>query len=76
MRELYVQKSKEYSERTNTFCEFLVELVSAAVGGTQKTEGVVGLDDGSGLEDIPEAQLQDLKDALGTDFARMYPDYE
>ncbi len=67
-------KSKEDTDRTNAFCQFLVELTSAALGG-KKDEQEVGLDDGN-LDDLDETQIENLKIMLGEkDFANLYPDY-
>lgn len=74
IKELYIQKNKEYAEKTNAFCSFLVELTSAAMGGGKK-ENEVGLDDGD-LGDISDENLAELRAMLGDeDFCRLYPDY-
>lgn len=71
---MYIQKNKEYMERTNAFCSFLVELTSAAMGGG-KNENEIGLDDGD-LGDISDENLAELRLMLGNeDFCRLYPDY-
>lgn len=74
LRDFYIQKNKEYAERTNAFCSFLVELVSAAVGGGKKDDEI-GLDNGD-LGDISDENLAEMRLMLGEeDFRRMYPDY-
>lgn len=72
-----MQKCKEDAQRTSQFCEFLVELTSAALGGGKKSaEGSVGMDTGEGMEELTEEQIAMWKDVLGEqEFARMYPDY-
>lgn len=76
IKELYIQKSKEEATKTNQFCEFLVSLASSCFGGGGDKEGVVGKDDGEGLEELTEEQYANLKAALGDDFSKQYPDYE
>lgn len=74
IKNLYICKQKEVADRTNAFCEFLVELVSAAVGGG-KSEDEIELDSGEGMEEMTEEQIQQWKEVLGDDFAKIYPDY-
>lgn len=73
LKKFYIQKNKETSERTQAFCEFLVELVSAIYGG--KKEDEITLDTGEGMDDLTDEQIAEMKIMLGdADFARLYPD--
>ncbi len=75
IKDLYIQKHREIAERTNTFASFLVDLTTAAMGGGNK-HNEVGLDDGDGLDEMTDEQIENLRDMLGEeDFARMYPDF-
>jgi len=73
---LYIQKQHEIADRTNAFCEFLVELVSAAVGGGKGSKEEVTLDTGEFMEELTDEQIAEWKNLMGEqEFARMYPDY-
>lgn len=73
LKKFYIQKNKETSERIQAFCEFLVELTSAAFGGGKK-EDEITLDTGEGLDDLTDEQIAEMKIMLGDDFAKVYPD--
>lgn len=63
------------AERTNTFCTFLVDLVSAIYGG-KKEDGEIGLDDGEGMDELTDEQIAEMKIMLGDDFERLYGKFE
>jgi len=74
IKDLYIQKNKEVSERTSTFCTFLVDLVGA-IYGSKKEDGEIGQDTGDGLDDLTDEQIAEMKIMLGSeDFNRLYPD--
>jgi hypothetical protein len=73
MKKLYILKNKEQNDRMQTFCTFLVELVSAVYGG-KKSDDEVGLDDGEGIDELTDEQIEQMKAMLGDDFAKLYPD--
>lgn len=75
MRELYIQKNKEVAQRTNAFCEFLVNLATAMAGGGGNSDNEVGLDTGDGMDEMTDDQIEMWKSILGDDFAKQYPDY-
>lgn len=73
LKQFYVNKQKDANERMSTFCEFLVELVSAALGGGKSSEDAVGLDAGEGLEEMTDEQLEMWRCVLGEkEFQQMY----
>lgn len=57
------------------FCEFLVELTSAALGGgDSKGEGEIGLDSGDGVDELSEEAIAAMIEMLGEhDFYLQYP---
>lgn len=75
IKAMFIQKQREVADHTNAFCEFLVELVSAAVGGGKDPE-VIGLDTGEGKEEMSEEQVEMWRGILTpAEFAAQYPDY-
>ena len=72
-----MQQNKERIERTNQFAEFLVQLVSSALGGGKSGDSEeIGLDTGEGMDELSDEQIQMWKNILGPDdFAKQYPDY-
>lgn len=76
IKQLYIQKQRELGDRTNAFCEFLVELVSSAIGAGKQSD-TVGLDTGEGMDELSDEQLVQIKEMLGdTDFYRQYPQFQ
>ncbi len=76
IKKLYIQQQREIADRTNAFCEFLVELTSAAFGGGSKDSEEYTLDTGEGMDEMSDEQIQKWKDILGEKaFAQQYPDY-
>lgn len=74
IKRYYIQKNREIGDRTSSFASFLVELVSSAMGGGKKDDEV-SLDDGEGMDEMTDEQLETMKMMLGEDFAKIYPDY-
>ena len=64
IKNLYIQKQKESADKTNNFCTFIVDLVSAIYGG-KKSEDEIGLDDGSGADELTEEQIANMIEQLG-----------
>lgn len=70
---LYKRKLTIYTERRQVDYDFIVKVASACVGG-KSDEGTYELDDGEGLDEMNEAELQNLKDMLGDDYETLYGD--
>lgn len=75
IKALYIQKQKEESDKTNQFCEFLVELTSAAFGGGKSDNpDEVGLDTGEGSDEMSEEDQARMIATLGEkDFYNLFP---
>lgn len=76
IKELYIQKQKEIADRTNTFCEFLVTLTTAALGGGSTNKDEVALDQGEGKEYMTDEQLEMWRGILGeAEFQKQYGEF-
>lgn len=76
LKELYIHKQKEISDRTNTFCEFLVTLTTAALGGGSSSKDEITLDEGEGKSEMSDEQLEMWREILGeAEFQAQYGEY-
>lgn len=76
LKALYVQQNKERSERINQFCEFLVSLTQAALGGKSDNPDEIGLADDTGKDEMSDEQLEMWRGILSpSEFETQFGEY-